>query len=283
MWWEYCSLKNLNPYTANVSNVIEFLQHLFENRAAAYGSLNSHRSALSLILPGNIGENSLLKRFMKGTFKKRPPKPRYNTTWDPEVVLSFLNNVKEDTFKNISGKLATLLLLATGHRVQTISLIKISNIIKAKTGVQIFIPDLIKTSNSYNKQPCLAIPFFSEKPNLCVASLLLKYIEKTKDIRKDDTDSLFLTFKQPYKRASKDTITRWIKDTLQRSGVDTSVFKPHSTRHASTSAALRQGLSIENIRQAASWSENSSTFYKFYNRPVSSSSQYAQKIMKLGS
>lgn len=276
-------MKSLNPYMANVSNVIEFLQCQFENKAAAYGSLNNHRSALSLILPEDIGENLLLKRFIKGTFRKRPPKARYNTTWDPEVVLSFLVNVQEDTLKNISSKLATLLLLATGHRVQTISLIKISNIIKSKYGIQILIPDLIKTSNSHNKQPCLAIPFFNQNPKLCVASLLIKYIEMTKDIRKDDADFLFLTFKQPYKCASKDTISRWIKETLQRSGVDTSVFRPHSTRHASSSAALRQGISIENIRQAASWSENSSTFYKFYNRPVSSSSLYAQKILELGS
>lgn len=48
--------------------------------------------------------------------------------------------------KLLSGKLATLLALATGHRVQTLSLVKIENIKLTKEGAEIKIPDNIKTS-----------------------------------------------------------------------------------------------------------------------------------------
>ncbi|XP_060804898.1 uncharacterized protein LOC132902730 [Amyelois transitella] len=44
---------------------------------------------------------------------------------------------------------------------------------------------------------------------------------------------------------------RWIKTVLSESGVDASVFKAHSTRHAATSAAGAAGVSVETIRKAA--------------------------------
>ncbi|KAJ8909800.1 hypothetical protein NQ315_015320 [Exocentrus adspersus] len=53
---------------------------------------------------------------------------------------------------------------------------------------------------------------------------------------------------------------------LSESGIDTGQFKPHSTRHAATSAAFRKGISMDIICKAAGWSQTS-TFARFYNRP----------------
>ena len=47
---------------------------------------------------------------------------------------------------------------------------------------------------------------------------------------------------------------------LQLSGIDTETFSAHSIRGASTSEALRQGISM------ADWSQEN-TFSKFYHRP----------------
>lgn len=57
------------------------------------------------------------------------------------------------------------------------------------------------------------------------------------------------------------------------SGVNVDKFKGHSTRHAATSAALRMGVTIETIRNAAGWSEKSLTFWKFYNKPIVSAKE----------
>ena len=51
------------------------------------------------------------------------------------------------------------------------------------------------------------------------------------------------------------------------SGIDTSVFKPHSTRAASTSKASKCSVPISHIMSAASWASDS-TFHKFYKREV---------------
>lgn len=58
-----------------------------------YGSFNSHRATMCLILQVNIGENPLLKRFMKDISRSRPPKPRYSFTWNPAQVLDYLETV----------------------------------------------------------------------------------------------------------------------------------------------------------------------------------------------
>ncbi|KAH0818718.1 hypothetical protein GEV33_004073 [Tenebrio molitor] len=57
----------------------------------------------------------------------------------------------------------------------------------------------------------------------------------TASMRREE-DFLFLTTTKPHSAASKQTISRWVKDTLQMAGVDVAQFKPHSTRHASTSS-----------------------------------------------
>lgn len=60
-------------------------------------------------------------------------------------------------------------------------------------------------------------------------------------------------------------MAHWIKDLLKEAGVDTEVFKVHSVRGASTSAALKKGVHLSDILNTADWSKES-TFKKFYYR-----------------
>ena len=55
--------------------------------------------------------------------------------------------------------------------------------------------------------------------------------------------------------------------TLGYAGIDTTVYAPHSTRSASTSAAERGGATTEDILKTAGWT-NTSTFAKYYKRDV---------------
>ena len=63
------------------------------------------------------------------------------------------------------------------------------------------------------------------------------------------------------------TIGRWLKRVMTSAGINTHVFKPHSSRSASTSAAARAGLSVQDILRTAGWS-NAGTFEKFYHKEV---------------
>lgn len=282
MWWDFCNANKYNVFNSSINQILEFLQNLLDTKSCKYGTFNSHRSALSLILPGNIADDQVLKRYLKGIANLRPSAPRYNFTWDTEPLLTYLKSLFPlDTLslQSLSAKLATLLLLSTGHRIQTIHSIILDNIITTPSGFTILITNKIKTSSIKSKQPCLNIPYFRENNSLCVASVLEFYINKTKNLRKSDQVKLFITTRHPFSAASKETISRWIKQTMFNAGINTSIFKPHSTRHASTSKAFLKGISLDVIRQTAGWSESSDTFARFYNRPVINNEQFAKTVI----
>lgn len=268
MWYKYCTSKNLDLYNFEDTDLIGFLSEMFD-RDYSYGSLNSMRAAISLIAAKNFSSNVLLNRFFKGVFKRRPNKPKYDRTWDPSIVLNFIAKLyplENLTLAQLTEKLVTLLALGTGHRVQTLSLIKLSNIKKSSQGLEIEIADSIKTSKIGIHQPLLRLPYFKKKPELCLATTVERYIEVTKSLR-NSCDIMILTCKKPYKAASSQSISRWIKSTLMQSGVEKN-YTAHSTRHASTSLAFQKGVDIQVIRATVGWSKASQVFAKHYNRPI---------------
>lgn len=280
LWWMFCNEHLLDPYHVSVPHVLSFLTNRF-NAGASYGTLNSFRSALSLLIGTHIGSDDRLKRFFKGVFKMKPLKPKYNSTWDPSVVLTLISSwYPNETLgiEKLTHKLVTLLALTTGHRVQTLSLIKINNITQSTTEMTINITDIIKTSRPGSEPPIIKLPFYNQKPEICPVRTILSYMEITKEYR-DNIRELILTYKKPYKNASTQTISRWIKSTLKEAGINTHIFSAHSTRHASTSAALRAGMTIDSIRKCAGWGENSTVFAQYYNRPLLQSPNLSNVIL----
>lgn len=85
-------------------------------------------------------------------------------------------------------------------------------------------------------QPVLTISRFPSGKPLCVVTVLGEYIKRTATIGGNEKQ-LFISFIIPHKKVSKESISRWIKDVMQASGIDTSILKPLSTRFASTSNA----------------------------------------------
>ncbi|KAJ3651888.1 hypothetical protein Zmor_017892 [Zophobas morio] len=125
--------------------------------------------------------------------------------------------------------------------------------------------DPIKTSIRTGIYPSFTFQYFTEDPALCVGE-----------------DFLFLSTRKPHGRASSTTIARWIRTTLQKAGIDTQIYGAHSTRHATTSAALRSGVivSVEDIRKLAGWTGRSTVFEKFYNRPLSTQSVIPRVLLR---
>ena len=61
---------------------------------------------------------------------------------------------------------------------------------------------------------------------------------------------------------------------MNNAGVDMGIFKTHSTRSASTSAASHLGVNIQTIMKTAGWT-NANTFAKFYNKSKSDSTSFS--------
>lgn len=279
-WLNYCNKYGYDYSAVSVPIVIHFLTTMFD-KGAKYGTINTYKSALSLIL-GNIIEDDRIKRFLKGVYRLRPTIPKYNLTWDPNIILNYLAQQWPNADLNLetlSKKTVSLLALVTAHRVQTFALIKTENIIiNSPYDITITIPDLIKTSKPNSFQPVLKLPYFTARPQICPAMCLEDYINKTNSLRHNDY--LFISYKRPHNKVSSQTLGHWIKNILLKSGIDTSIFSAHSTRHASTSSANRLGVSIDVIRKTAGWTESSSVFARFYNRDIiSDPNQFANSIL----
>lgn len=281
LWWRFCRDNSNDPHVGSLSSIMIFLTERF-HKGDTYGSLNSHRSALSLLLGNNLTLDDQIKRLLKGAYKLRPALPKYTNTWDPQIVLNYVANWMpnvELSLENITKKLVVLLALSTAHRVQTFSLIKLQNIIVGPSGIKIGILDIIKTSGVGHDQPVLHLPYFNENSAICPATTVKDYINVTANIRSEVTNSLILTYKKPHQPASAQSISRWIKQVLGASGVDVATFGAHSARHAATSAARAAGISVDVIRKTAGWSSSSETFAKFYHRPIIDDDHFARSVL----
>ncbi|KAL0871307.1 hypothetical protein ABMA27_005052 [Loxostege sticticalis] len=281
IWWMFCKDNNLNVFKYCPRSVLQFLTEQY-NKGSAYGTLNNHRSALSLLLGGEVGADEQIKRLLKGAYRSRPATPKYVRTWDPKIVLDHIASFgpnKELSLEKITKKLVILLTLCTGQRVQSLSLIKLSNIMKCANGIKIVISDIIKTSAPGREQPMLFLPYYESNKDICPATTLEDYVTITANLRSKESEYLLLTIKSPHKVACAQTISRWVKQTLGESGVDVSVFSAHSTRHASTSAARSAGVSLDIIRKTAGWTKTSEAFAKFYHRPIIDEGNFAKAVL----
>ena len=93
-----------------------------------------------------------------------------------------------------------------------------------------------------------------------------------------NTEQLLICCVATHGPTSKETISRWIRQTMQAAGINTSVFKPHSTWGAATSAAKAANVPIHEIMNTAGW-RSDSTFAKFCDRPITSESNFAEAIL----
>ena len=108
----------MDPLHPPVIDVLEFLQELCE-RGLGFSCLNTARSALFsfIVLDGNVtvGNHPLVQRFLKGVFQTRPAFPRYTSTWDSSIVLTYLKTralhpPKDISLQNLTHKLVVMYL-----------------------------------------------------------------------------------------------------------------------------------------------------------------------------
>ena len=159
-----------------------------------------------------------------------------------------------------------LIALVTAQRAQTLSLLKITNMFRSEGNVIFCLDEHVKQSRVSNFGPLVVLRPFTENRNLCVVHTLDVYLRKTELLRGTGC-RLFIGLHKPHAAVGVDTISRWMKSILFESGIDTSVFSGHSTRSASTSAALNNNVDLLAIMKAAGW-KNAGTFGKYYKKVV---------------
>lgn len=287
-WLLFCSKREINPVCSPINIAVEFLAELYE-LGLSYSSINTARCALSAVLdyPNSgyctFGQHADVKRFMKGVFQSRPALPRYNKTWDVKTMLQYLLSMKDTqdlTLKDLTLKLVILVALTTAQRGQSLHLMDTADMIKEKDSLIFMLASAIKQTKPGRPSSELTVKLtaYPHDEKLCVVRTCLTYLDKTKTLRGNETQ-LFITHQKPHRKASRDTIRRWIQQIMTYAGIDVTVFKPHSVRSAATSKAKENNACISDIMRAAGWT-SATTFAKFYDKPIDTVEPLSFSVLK---
>ena len=282
-WKIYCKEHNVDLFDPDLKHPIEFLVSLYK-AGLGYSAINTARSALSNVLMSKdgfkFGEHPLVCRYMKGVFELKPALPRYKEIWDVKVVLDYLKtfeDLRSISLRDLTLKLTMLLCLTTGQRGQTVHTMKVNCIQELPDRYRITIDEKLKQTKPGRHLKPLELRAFHEDQTICVFRHLREYLQRTRHHR-TQYSQLLLSYIKPFKPVSKATVSRWVKQVLRASGIDTEKYSAHSSRAASTSHCKAKGLSMQNIMTAAGWS-NSETFARFYEKPLDSNQDFGSTVL----
>ena len=252
-----------------------------------FSTLNVYRSALSAHHPKidgyKVGQHPLVKQLMQGAFNVRPPQPRYNDTWDVNVVLEHIVSLGQNEnllLGQLAGKLAVLMGLICVGRSQELSSLDPSTMQDKGSVVVFHVAALTKTRRKGTPPRKLQFVEYPKNETLDVVACLKQYLCVTQSLRTttQQKSCLFLACVKPHKPVAPCTIARWVKNVMAAAGIDVGKYKPHSVRGASTSKADKFGLSTAQILERANWSQ-ATTFHKYYHREITD--EFQDKVLSL--
>ena len=243
-WLLFSNQEENDPFNPSTPLVLKYLSKLYEE-GKSYSSINTAKSAISsvcgLLKNRDIGNEVLVKHFMRGIFTRRPNLPRYGAIWDLNTVFNYISSLPSNdelTLLTLSEKLSILLMLLSGQRGQTIHLLKLSDIHVDIDKIVTYFTSLLKHSKPIKHLEPLVLQKYTIDEKLCVVRTVVDYIARTSVIRGEE-DRLFISTMPPHQGVTKSTFSRWIKNILTKSGINTDVFHPHSCRAASTFSAIQ--------------------------------------------
>ena len=128
-----------------VTHVLDFLSAMFE-KGHAYSTINRAKCAIATIIHippcDSLNKHPLLNKYMTGIFNLRPPKPKPSFIWDVDILFRYFEQQGDHCLLSdiiLTLKLIILLLLLGAHRLSTIKLFSINNMVLNDLSVT-FIP-----------------------------------------------------------------------------------------------------------------------------------------------
>ena len=124
--------------------------------------------------------------------------------------MRYLKNLETEDIplSHLTHKAVMLLALVSAQRAQTMHLLKLSNFVYGTNTILIKVPHVLKYSNVKNLRFYIELRAHSD-PQTCVVEFIKENIKRTKEIC-GTFDQLFISYHQPHKAVSRETISRWI-------------------------------------------------------------------------
>ncbi|KZS20625.1 Uncharacterized protein APZ42_012631 [Daphnia magna] len=186
-WMRWCMERGKDPLSTDLGNILEFLSSL-RVAGKAYSTINVHRSMLSMTLDsiegGPIREHPLVIRLMKECYNKKNPQPKYPVMWSPDKILFYLSSLGSNNslpLPVLTGKVVTLVALASFMRVAEIAAMDLKSLVFSEDAVLFSLSTLRKTQRS---GPLMSISIKTfENPLLCPVEAIRKFVSATAAFR----------------------------------------------------------------------------------------------------
>ena len=283
----------VDPFTAPVTTVTNFLAWVYRERDLGQSAVASFRSAISKIHIGvgnvPLGKSGAIANLIKGVGNANPNRkarrPRYKDTWEVGPVLDALARLHPPSSLSnleLSFKTLALVALATISRSSTLALLSRSfsqeDNSSEGNASQLFIgflpgakekTDVLRTG--------LFVPPLSKEAALDPVSYLTAYKSRVAtNLNSEEmapVSPLWVSSKKPHRPVKSVTLASWLRRAMEYGGIDTNRFKAHSARAAAPAHFTKtKALSLKQILARGGWKVSSGgssrTFIKFYQRDV---------------
>ena len=305
----WCQQNKVVSAEPSISDIAEFLNHLFTVKNLKPATIAGYRTAISDHLGPfglEVGKSIHLNRLLASFYRDKPILNRGIPSWDLSLVLMALTKAPFEPLKDASLKVLTfktvfLMALASGKRRGEVHAWTFSSLrhkphwrevtispspaFLAKNQLASEGPDLIRPIVIPALKPFLSSDL-SDDMTLCPIRALRYYLDRTSTLRKGK-NLLFISFKEGFdKDIQRSTISSWIKQTValayqsSDSMSDNVHVKAHDIRSMSASLAFKGGVSLEQVLGSCFWKSHN-TFTTFYLKDVAWQST-DQSDFKLG-
>jgi integrase len=250
----------------------------------APSSINIHKCAIvsKLSLKRDdfmaFGKSEKICQLLKGAFNSRPVQ-RNDNIWDVGQLLLHLrswgpNHLLSDI--QIFRKTLALVALVTACRVSELASIS-RNVQQHVSRWTLTLTKLKKNSSPANTGLQIDI-FPNVDETVCPIKAMEEYLLRTSFLGLN-THNMFLTLTKPYHSARPNTLAKHLKLLLLAAGIDISKFSAHSFRSASTSKALANQVSVDDILKRATWA-SVKTFDKFYSKVIFQGKSFSDAVLQ---
>ena len=274
--------ERLNAQTSRLDNVSVRYLALLKDRELSQSTIMTARAAILCfweLATGRRFKSALLDRFMRGVEEMTPPPFRTPGVWDPSVILRYYQTQPQNgdlTLRQLTYKTAILIALASAQRVQTLTKLDIEFLTATEQAFCFVLPSRLKQTKNGRSTPDIFLPR-SADPKTCVWLCVKDYLARTQD-KRWFTEFLLITV-EPFTPASTTSVSRWIRRVMEQAGVDTRVYRTHSTRAAASSKA-RKFVPIEKVLAAADW-KGAVTFHSHYHKIIESRDDFAAAVWNM--
>uniref|UniRef100_A0A803JRM4 Core-binding (CB) domain-containing protein n=1 Tax=Xenopus tropicalis TaxID=8364 RepID=A0A803JRM4_XENTR len=299
----WCRHRDISWKDISTIEVVEFLTEGFQ-KGLGLRTLKTQISAITALTHSKWAEDPTIQQFIRGVTRTRPPLREPLATWNLPLVLSALQQppfepLSSCELKWLSFKVTFLIAITSAKRVSEMAALSSKEpwltlhhdkaVLRTSPG---FLPKVV-TERHMNQD--IILPSFCPKPSnekerllhkLDVVRALRIYLKRSADYRQSESLLLSYSTTQKGKAVSKRTIARRLVETIHTAYDRKNVPRPfavkaHSTRAQSTSWALQNLATADQICRAATW-VSPNTFIKFYKLNVYASQPavFGRKVLQ---